>query len=86
MDARGNIHPLPPLSAFTVDQNHNLGMCPDWEPNLQHFGVQDKLQPAEPPARAHFIFQLVYIQYYFVLVSGVQHSGWTAIYFTKCFS
>ena len=31
-----------------------------------------------------FFWITVYIQYYFGLVSGVQHSRWTVIYFTKC--
>ena len=31
-----------------------------------------------------FFFTTVYTQYYFILVSGVQQSGWTIIYFTKC--
>ena len=30
---------LPPTHAQTRDWIHNLGMCPDWESNLQPFGV-----------------------------------------------
>ena len=33
---------------------------------------------------ACFFFTTVYTQYYFILVSGVQQSGWMIIYFTKC--
>ena len=34
---------LPPICALTMDQTHNLGMCPDRESNLQPFGVRDNL-------------------------------------------
>ena len=27
------------ICAPTGDRTHNLGKCPDWEPNLQYFGV-----------------------------------------------
>ena len=40
-----NINCLPPIQAWTEDHlhsdggpTHNLGMCPDWESNLQTFG------------------------------------------------
>ena len=36
----GERHQLPPIHALTGDQTCNLGMCPDWELNPQHFGVQ----------------------------------------------
>ena len=36
-----NIDQLPPMRALTGDQTCNLGMCPDWELNLQPFGVWD---------------------------------------------
>ena len=32
-----DIDRLPPALVSTKDQNHNLGMCPDWGPNLQQF-------------------------------------------------
>ena len=34
-----NIDQLPPIHSLTRDQTHNLGLCPDWELNLQPFGV-----------------------------------------------
>ena len=35
------------------DQPHNLGMCPDWESNLQSFGVWDDSPTNQTtPARA----------------------------------
>ena len=30
---------LPLVGSSTGDQTCNLGMCPDWESNPQHFGV-----------------------------------------------
>ena len=32
---------LPPISTSNGDQTYNLSMCPDWELNLQPFGVRD---------------------------------------------
>ena len=32
---------LPLVHTPTRDQTHSLGMCPDWESNLQPFGLQD---------------------------------------------
>ena len=37
------------------DQTHNLGMCPDWESNLQPFGYGKMLQPTEPHWPGPFI-------------------------------
>ena len=37
-----NIDWLPPVHALTRDWTQNLGMCPDWELNLQPFGVWDE--------------------------------------------
>ena len=34
-----NIDWLPPVHGPTRDQTCNLGMCPDWETNLQPFDV-----------------------------------------------
>ena len=36
-----NIDQLPLIGSPTGDRTHNLGMCPDRELNLQHFGLQD---------------------------------------------
>ena len=36
-----NINQLPPYCAPTRDQTYSLGMCPDWNLNLQPFGVWD---------------------------------------------
>ena len=38
IDMRNN-HLLPPVHTPTGDRTHSLGMCPDWELNLQPFGV-----------------------------------------------
>ena len=36
-----NIDQLPPICTPTGDWTCNPGMCPDWELNLQPFGVPD---------------------------------------------
>ena len=36
-----NIDLLRPVRTWTEAQTQNLGMCPDQEPNLKHFGVWD---------------------------------------------
>lgn len=43
---------LDQLVAHTDDRTCNLGMCPDWQSNLQPFGVQDDA-PAEPPSQGY---------------------------------
>ena len=45
---RENMDWLPLAHALTGDQIHNPGMCPDWELNLQHFGLWDGAHPTEP--------------------------------------
>ena len=32
----------------TRDVAHNWGICPDWESDQQHFGLQDEAQLTEP--------------------------------------
>ena len=41
---------LPPVRAPAGDRTCNLGMCPDWESNLQPFGAQDD-PPINAPAK-----------------------------------
>ena len=48
-----NINQLPPVCAPTGDWTYNLGMCPDWESNLQILVYGMMLQPAEPPGQGH---------------------------------
>lgn len=47
-------------SHVRLDQNqtHNIGVCPDWEPNPQPFSEVTTLQPTEPhrPRLGHVIF------------------------------
>ena len=39
------------------DRTHNLGMCPNWESNLQPFSLQDDAQPTEPHQRGLFFWE-----------------------------
>ena len=38
-----NINQFPPMCTPTGYWTHNLGMCPEWDSNLQPFGVQDNV-------------------------------------------
>ena len=67
---------MPPIEDLT----HNRGMCPDWGLNHRPFGSQAHTQSTEPhQPRLFFKFInspiTVDSQYYFILVSGIQHSG-----------
>ena len=44
-----NINGLSLALNVTKDWTHNLGMCPNWESNLQSFGAWMTFQPTEPP-------------------------------------
>ena len=55
IDAREKHLLVPPVCAQTGDRTHsepplncNLGMCPEWESNLQPFGYGTMVHPAEP--------------------------------------
>ena len=75
---------------LTWDWTCNLCMCLDQGSNLHPFGVWDDA-PNQPShlVRARVFLSKKYflitvdIQYYFILVSGVQHSGQTVIQFTE---
>ena len=42
--------------AWTGEQTHNLGMCPDWDSNLPPFGYGMTLQTTEPPWQGPDLF------------------------------
>ena len=46
-------HQLVASCATTRDLTHNPGVCPDWELNWQHFGLQDDSQTTEPHQSGH---------------------------------
>ena len=50
---------LPPICAPPWDQACSLGMCPDWELNLQPFGILDNIptNQATQPGPSHYIFK-----------------------------
>lgn len=47
-----NINRLPLVHAQTRDGTHSLSRCPDWELNLQAFGVRDARPGFSPGASA----------------------------------
>ena len=51
-----NIDWPPPAHTQTRDQTCNLGMCPDWELNLQPFSYGMMLQPNEPHGHGWLLF------------------------------
>ena len=50
---------LPPISTSNGDQTYNLSMCPDWELNLQPFGVRDNT-PTKPAGQGSTCFFNLY--------------------------
>ena len=54
-----NIDGLPPIHAWTRDQTHKRGVCPDWELNTQSFGHRSMLQPTEPRQPGHTLCSLL---------------------------
>ena len=74
---------LPFTCPPTEDLACNPGICPDWELNQRPFGSQASTQSTEPHQPELFVFLIyflnfsvaVYIQCYFVLVSGVQQGS-----------
>ena len=57
---REKYQPATPICAQTRDRTHNLGMCPDWDSNLQPFGLQDDAPTNKAtPARAEDLKTLI---------------------------
>ena len=42
----------------TRDLAHNPDMCPDWESNLSHFGLQAGTQSTEPHQPGQIVYNL----------------------------
>ena len=70
-----NIDLLPPVCTLTRDRTCNLGMCPDWESNTQHFGAQNDapVNWATQPGLCFFFLFLFFFSFLFLSVCMCVH-------------
>ena len=54
-----NMDRLFPINTLTGDRTYNLVLCPDWELNLQPFGVRDNT-PTKPAGQGSACFFNLY--------------------------